>query len=122
VAGVLLNAGCVAVALAGVELMHFSVSLFLLGVGWNFMYTSGTALLTRCYRPAEKNKVQGFMDMSVFGVMITSSAASGALLFVNGWSVLNLLSLPFVLVCLVGAVWVARDTGWTVGRVARAPT
>jgi len=122
VAGVALNAGCVVVALAGVELMHFSVALFLLGVGWNFMYTSGTALLTRCYRPAEKNKVQGFMDMSVFGVMITSSAASGALLFVNGWSVLNLLSLPFVLVCLVGAVWVARDTGWTVGRVARAPT
>jgi MFS family permease len=120
VAGVLLNAACVVVALSGVELMHFSISLFLLGVGWNFMYTSGTALLTRCYRPAEKNKVQGFMDMSVFGVMITSSAASGALLFVNGWSVLNLLSLPFVLVCLAGAVWVARDTGWSIGRVARA--
>lgn len=118
--GVLLNAGCVVVALSGVELMHFSVALFLLGVGWNFMYTSGTALLTRCYRPAEKNKVQGFMDMCVFGVMITSSAASGALLFVNGWSVLNLLSLPFVLVCLVGAIWVARQTGWSLGRVARA--
>ena len=120
VIGVLLNAGCVVVALSGVDLMHFSISLFLLGVGWNFMYTSGTALLTRCYRPAEKNKVQGFMDMCVFGVMITSSAASGALLFVNGWSVLNLLSLPFVLVCLVGAIWVARQAGWGLGRVARA--
>jgi MFS family permease len=120
VIGVLLNAGCVMVALSGVDLMHFSISLFLLGVGWNFMYTSGTALLTRCYRPAEKNKVQGFMDMSVFGVMITSSAASGALLFVNGWSVLNLLSLPFVLVCLVGAIWVAKQAGWGLGRVARA--
>jgi hypothetical protein len=60
------------------------------------------------------------MDMSVFGVMITSSAASGALLFVNGWSVLNLLSLPFVLVCLVGAIWVAKQAGWGLGRVARA--
>lgn len=120
VTGVALIAGCVVVALAGVDLMHFSLALFLLGVGWNFMYTGGTALLTRCYRPAEKNKVQGFMDMCVFGVMITSSASSGALLFVNGWSVLNLLSLPFVLVCLAGAIWVARDTGWSVGRVARA--
>ncbi|MFM8546260.1 MAG: MFS transporter, partial [Betaproteobacteria bacterium] len=120
VAGVLLNAACVVVALSGVELLHFSIALFLLGVGWNFMYTGATALLTTSYRPAEKNKVQGFMDMCVFGVMITSSASSGALLFVNGWSVLNLLSLPFVLICLVGAVRVARETGWSAGRVARA--
>lgn len=120
VAGIILNVACVVVALAGVELMHFSLALFLLGVGWNFMYTGATALLTTTYRPSEKNKVQGFMDMCVFGVMITSSASSGALLYVNGWSVLNLLSLPFVLVCLVGAVRVARDTGWAAGRVARA--
>jgi hypothetical protein len=39
---------------------------------------------------------------------------------VNGWSVLNLLSLPFVLVCLVGAIWVAKQAGWGLGRVARA--
>jgi MFS family permease len=120
VTGVLLNGACVAVALSGVELMHFSLALFLLGVGWNFMYTGGTALLTSCYRPSEKNKVQGFMDMCVFGVMITSSLSSGALLFVNGWSVLNLLSLPFVLVCLIGTIRVARGTGWGIGRVARS--
>ncbi len=119
IAGIALNVACVGVALAGVDLMHFSLALFLLGVGWNFMYTGGTALLTTCYRPAEKNKVQGFMDMCVFGIMITSSASSGALLFVNGWSVLNLLSLPFVLICLVGVVRVSRGTGWALGRVAR---
>lgn len=114
--GVLLLA-CVFIALSGVELMHFTAALFLLGVGWNFMYTGGTTLLTTAYRPHEKNKVQGFMDMCVFGVMLTSSASSGALLFVNGWSVLNLISLPFVVLAIVGVFWAASRLGWSTGQV-----
>jgi MFS family permease len=116
-AGAALMLGCVVVALSGVELMHFTAALFLLGVGWNFLYTGGTTLLTTAYRPHEKNKVQGFMDLCVFGVMVSSSASSGALLFVNGWSVLNLISLPFVLIVLVGAIWAASRLGWRVGQV-----
>ncbi|HEY0878798.1 MAG TPA: MFS transporter [Zeimonas sp.] len=114
--GCALMLGCVAVALSGVELLHFAVALFVLGVGWNFMYTGATALLTNAYRPAEKNKVQGFMDSCVFATMITSSASSGALLFVDGWSVLNLLSLPFVVAALVAVVWLAARNGWALGR------
>jgi hypothetical protein len=49
--------------------------------------------------------------------MVSSSASSGALLFVNGWSVLNLISLPFVLIVLVGAIWAASRLGWRVGQV-----
>ena len=107
---------CVAIALSGVELMHFTIALFVLGVGWNFMYTGATALLTSGYRPAEKNKVQGLMDSCVFATMITSSAASGALLFVNGWSLLNLLSLPFVVAALGAVLWLAARNGWSLGR------
>lgn len=116
--GCLLMLGCVAVALSGVAPMHFLVALFLLGVGWNFMYTGGTALLTSAYRPAEKNRVQGFMDTCVFGVMVTSSAGSGALLFVNGWSILNLLSLPAVLIASGAVLWLGARSGWQLGRVA----
>jgi MFS family permease len=115
--GCLLMLACVAIALSGVELMHFLLALVLLGIGWNFMYTGGTALLTSTYRPAEKNRVQGFMDFCVFGVMVTSSAGSGALLFVNGWSVLNLLSLPAILAALGAVFWLAGRTGWKLGRV-----
>ncbi len=116
-AGAALFLACVAVALSGVDLMHFSVALFLLGVGWNFLYTGGTTLLTTAYRPQEKNKVQGFMDLCVFCVMVSSSASSGALLFVNGWTVLNLISLPFAVILLGGAVWAASRLGWRVGQV-----
>ena len=121
VSGCLLMLGCVAIALSGVELAHFVAALVLLGIGWNFMYTGASTLLTSAYRPAEKNKVQGFMDLCVFTVMITSSASSGALLFVNGWSILNLLSLPFVLVVLGAVAWLAGRSGWALGRVPARP-
>jgi MFS family permease len=114
-AGCVLMLACVAIALSGVELSHFLVALFLLGVGWNFMYTGGTALLTASYRAAEKNRVQGFADACVFGVMVTSSASSGALLFVNGWSILNLLSLPVILVALGAVIWLGSRIGWRTG-------
>jgi MFS family permease len=104
-AGCALMLGCVAIAESGLGVAHFTAALFLLGVGWNFLYTGGSTLLTSTYRPSEKNKVQGFMDACVFGVMVSSSASAGALVHVNGWSLLNLWSLPFVLMVLAAALW-----------------
>jgi MFS family permease len=119
--GCLLMLSCVAIALSGVELMHFLAALVLLGLGWNFMYTGGTTLLTSAYRPAEKNRVQGFMDACVFGVMVTSSAGSGALLFVDGWSLLNLLSLPALLIVFGAVIWLGARVDWSLGRTKPQP-
>jgi MFS family permease len=100
-AGVVLNLVCVAVALSGVELMQFLVALLALGVGWNFLYTGATTLLTTCYTPEEKNKVQGAMDTAVFATMACTAFASGALVTTQGWTWLNLGSLlPIALVAL----------------------
>ena len=118
--GCLLMLVCVGIALSGVDLMQFLLALFLLGIGWNFMYTGGTTLLTTTYRPTEKARVQGFMDLCVFTTMVTSSASSGALLLVNGWSILNLLSLPFVLIVLGAVLWLAGRSGWALGRTPAA--
>lgn len=120
VAGAVLMLGCVVVALSGVALMHFLSALFLLGVGWNFMYTGGSTLLTHAYAPQEKNKVQGVMDACVFTTMITTSASSGVLLFANGWAVLNLVSLPFIVIGLIAASWLGLRHGWQAGTTARA--
>ena len=109
--GVLLNMACVAVALSGVELMQFLVALFVLGVGWNFLYIGGTTLFTQAYRPEEKNKAQGAMDFCVFSTMMVSSFASGALITTQGWTWLNLGSLvPLTLVGLALA-WVGLSRG-----------
>src|SRR5258706_16339631 len=61
--GALLNVVCVFIALNGVDVAHFWFSLVLLGIGWNFIYIRGTALLTETYRPEEKTKAQGANDL-----------------------------------------------------------
>jgi len=104
-------AGCalmfvtVAVAHAGLTYWHFWIALFTLGIGWNFMFTGATALLTTTYRPAEKARVQGVNDLAVFLTMISSSAASGALLSATGWIDLNLYSLPAIVLATAALLW-----------------
>ena len=44
--GIALLAGHVAIAMSGIEFLHFLSGLILLGVGWNFMFIGGTTLLT----------------------------------------------------------------------------
>lgn len=96
-AGCVLMAATVVVALDGISYWHFWTALVLLGVGWNFLFTGATTLLTTTYSPAEKAKAQGVNDLVVFLVMISSSAASGVLLSASGWSDLNLYALPMLL-------------------------
>jgi MFS family permease len=96
--GVILMLMCVGVALAGVAVMNFWLALFLLGVGWNFMFVGGTTLLTETHTPAERAKTQGVNDFLIFLTMATSSFSSGALISSQGWQRLNLWSLPFLVV------------------------
>ena len=95
--GVVLMLVCIALALSGATLMHFWWALFLLGVGWNFLYIGGTSLLTETYAPAERAKVQGSNDFAVFGVQALSSVSAGALVLGGGWHTLNLYAIPVVL-------------------------
>jgi MFS family permease len=94
--GVLLSLACVAIALSGVEVMHFWIALMLIGVGWNFMYLGGTTLLTETHTPAEKAKVQGANDMAIFITMAISSASSGWLFSAKGWELMNYGAIPFL--------------------------
>jgi MFS family permease len=103
--GVLLNLLCIAVALAGVEVMNFVVSMFLLGVGWNFLFTAGTALSLRAYRPEERDKAQAAVNFCVFGMMMVSSFSSGALVATQGWTLLNYISLIPVALTGIAVLW-----------------
>jgi len=91
--GLTLNVACVLIALSGVELHQFLVALFLLGVGWNFLFTGATTLALTAYRPEEKDKAQGALNFCVFAVLALSSLASGVLVTTQGWTLLNLGSL-----------------------------
>lgn len=103
--GVLLNLLCIAIALSGVDVMHFLISMFLVGVGWNFLFTAGTALSLKAYRPEEKDKAQGAINFCVFVVMMISAFSSGALVTTQGWALLNYISLIPVAITGIAVLW-----------------
>lgn len=105
--GVILMAGCIAIAVSGVALMHFSLALTLLGIGWNFLYIGGSTLLTEAAAPAERAKVQGANDALVFCTMAISSASSGAMVTQAGWQTMNLWGLPFLAILATATLLLA---------------
>ncbi len=105
--GVLLNLGCVAVALSGQDRDHFLGALLLLGVGWNFLYIGGTTLFTQAYRPEEKTRAQGLLDTGVYATMTLTSFSSGALVTTGGWQWMNLASLVPITLCAVALAGLA---------------
>jgi predicted MFS family arabinose efflux permease len=113
-AGFVLLIGHVAIAVSGVEVLHFLSALILLGVGWNFAFVGGTALLTQTYRASEQTKVQALNEAIVFSLVALGSLGAGWLYDRFGWVTLNLAALPLLLLALGWAVAAGR------GR-ARAP-
>ncbi len=113
--GALLNFGAIGVALSGIAVTQFWISLVLLGVGWNFLYVGGTTLLTETYRPEEMAKAQGANDQTIFIMMVISSFTSGLTVTTAGWERVNLFALPVVAAVALAIVWYAmmhhRKTG-----------
>ncbi len=107
--GVLLNLLCIAIALSGVALHQFLFALFLLGVGWNFLFTGSTTLALETYTPQEKDKVQGVLNFFIFSTLAVSSFSSGALVTTQGWTLLNYGSLLPVAITGVALCWLAMQ-------------
>lgn len=106
VAGFALMALCGAVALAGLDVLHFYAALILLGVGWNFAFVSATTMVTDCYRPQERAKVQAANDFIVFAGTALASFGSGVLLARFGWTGVVVTLFP---VAVVGILLLARQ-------------
>ena len=96
---------CIFIALSGTAFLNFWTALFVLGIGWNFMYVGGSALLTECHTPSERAKTQAANDFMVFLTMAVSSLSSGMLLHKAGWHAVNLGSTPFLLLSTVATLW-----------------
>lgn len=78
-------AGTLAIALTGVEFLHYWTALVLLGVGWNFLFLTGTNLLALGHRRSERFRVQSLNDFLTFSVQAMVSLGSGWFLFTLGW-------------------------------------
>jgi MFS family permease len=84
------------IAFSGQEVMHYWWALILLGIGWNFLFLTGTSLLPQSYNACERHKVQATNDFVLFGFQAFASLMAGWILFTGGWHYVVLTSLPFI--------------------------
>ena len=115
ISGIMLILLCVVINLMGSDLWLFWSALLLLGVGWNFLFTGGTSLLTESYRPQEAARVQGVNDFIVFSTSAIFALSAGILHHQLGWVVINYAVTPLLLFCLLMQVF------WVLSRRTQQP-
>ena len=81
--------------------LNYFISLIFLGIGWNFLFISGTSLLVTTYKPEEKFKAQGFNDLLVFSSMAIASLLAGILISMTSWKAVNLFCIPFLILIIL---------------------
>lgn len=96
-AGVAAMVLCLSIGLINTEFIHYWLTMVILGIGWNFLFLSGTNLLRYGYRDEERFKVQSFNDFLVFSIQAIASLSSGWFLYHWGWQGVLYASLPLVL-------------------------
>ena len=84
--------------------LNYFIGLIFLGIGWNFLFISGTSLLVTTYKPEEKFKAQGFNDLLVFSSMAVASLSAGILISMTSWKAVNLLCIPFLILIVLSII------------------
>jgi MFS family permease len=104
-AGLSAYAAMIVIGILDVTVLGFWGQLVLLGIGWNFMFVAGTALLPTTYRPGEQYRAQALNDTVVFSTQAIASLSAGWAVSVMSWQALLLACLlPMaLLVAVIGA-------------------
>jgi len=100
-AGVLLFSITILTSLFEQSFLNYLVALVFLGLGWNFLFISGTSLLVLSYREEEKFKAQGFNDLIVYSVQAVASLSAGIFISLTSWKTMNLVCIIFLAIILI---------------------
>ena len=94
---VLVGAIVFAAITPGTQGVLVSTALLLNGVGWNFAFVGGSALLTDALEPAERTSMQGLADLATGLMGALGSTLGGMILQGWGFPILNGVGLVLVL-------------------------
>ncbi|MDC2889500.1 MFS transporter [Psychrosphaera algicola] len=108
-AGLLAFLVCLTIGFIGQQYVHYWLALVLLGIGWNFLFVTATALLPMSYKPEEKFKIQGFNDLIMFSCQAIASLSAGWIIQQFGWTTMLSLCLPLLLITLFVIIWWQRS-------------
>jgi len=88
------------------QVLPLAISLFLLGLGWNFCFVGGSALLADQLSPAERARSQGFNDLLVGFAGALASLSSGLIFAAVGFGIMAAIGAVFTLIPLaVTGLW-----------------
>jgi MFS family permease len=104
IGGVTLIVACISAPLSP-DVLPISVALFLLGLGWNFCYVGGSALLSDQLSPSERAKTQGFNDLLIGLVSATGSLFSGVIFATTGYASVGIIGALAAFSTLALTMW-----------------
>jgi len=108
---------CIAAPLSP-DVLPLAVALFLLGLGWNFCFVGGSALLADQLSPAERARTQGTNDLLVGLASAIGSLGSGFLFAASNYTTIAIVSGVIALVPLgMSLMWLRKSKAVAVGAV-----
>jgi MFS family permease len=84
--------------------LNYLIALIFLGLGWNFLFISGTSLLVLSYKEKEKFKAQGFNDLIVYTIQAIASLSAGIFLTLTSWKTMNLICIIFLIIIAISTL------------------
>ena len=102
--GVLLFLVTIITSLFEQNFTNYLIALIFLGLGWNFLFISGTSLLVLCYREEEKFRAQGYNDLIVYSIQAVASLSAGVFLSLTSWKTMNLICLIFLIIITLSTI------------------
>jgi MFS family permease len=103
---------CVAAPLSP-DVLPLAVALFLLGLGWNFCFVGGSALLADQLSPLERSRTQGTNDLFVGLASAIGSLGSGIVFAASNYTVITIVAGVLALIPFLMALF------WLRGRSSR---
>ena len=80
---------------------NYMFALIFLGLGWNFLFISGTSLLVLTYKEEEKFRAQGLNDFIVYSVHAIGSLSAGILIALTNWKTMNIICIPLMILIIL---------------------
>jgi len=99
------------------QVMPLAVSLFLLGLGWNFCFVGGSSLLSDQLLPAERSRTQGVNDLLLGLASATGSLGSGVVFAGVGYAAMGLVGALVALLPLALTFWWWRGSRLRVAEI-----
>ncbi len=101
---IILLAACLSAPLSP-HVLPIAVALFLLGLGWNFCYVAGSAMLSSALTQQEKAKTQGLNDLLIGLTAATSSFVGGPLFGYYGYTAIGLIGAALCIGLMMLVLW-----------------